>query len=88
VDFTEMDVEDFQQAWRRARAAWARANQHKLETETAGGQLTSAEQASWQAAKAHYDEYERGWDQMYAAGVVVVVGGDDEDDDEPGPATP
>ena len=82
----DMDVEDFQRAWRQARTAWAYANQRKLETEASGRPLTEWERASWLAAKAQFEEYERLWDQIYQAGVLVLVGGDDEEDDEPGPA--
>jgi len=86
VDIGDMDVEDFQRAWRRARTAWARVNQHKLEAEASGRHLPWQEQADWVAAKGQFEEYERLWDQAYQAGVVVVVGGDDGPDDDPGPA--
>jgi hypothetical protein len=86
MDIEDMDVEDFQRDWRRARAAWDRVNQRKLEAEAAGQPLTGPERDDWLAAKAQFEEYERAWDQIYRAGVVVVVGGDDEDDDDPGPA--
>jgi hypothetical protein len=80
MDIGDMDVEDFQRAWRQARNAWDRVHQHKLETEASGLRLTEPEQASWLAAKAAFEEHERAWDQMYQMGVAVVVGGDDEDD--------
>ncbi len=86
MDIGDMDVEDFQRAWRQARAAWAKASQHKLEAEASGRQLTEQERAGWLAAKSQFEEYERLWDQIYQAGVIVVVGGDDEQDDAPGPA--
>jgi hypothetical protein len=86
MDIGDMDVEDFQRAWRRARTAWVEASQRKLETEASGRQLTRQERADWLAARSQFEEYERLWDQIYRAGVVVVVGGDDEQDDASGPA--
>jgi hypothetical protein len=84
VDIGDVDVEDFQRQWRRARSAWDQARQLKLEAEASGRQLSRPEQAAWLAAKAQFGEYERLWDEIYRMGVVVVVG--DEDDDAPGPA--
>jgi hypothetical protein len=86
VDVGDMDVEDFQRDWRRARDVWEQASQRKLEAEASGRPLSGPEQAAWLAAKAQFEEYERLWDEIYHMGVVVVVGGDDEEDDEPGPA--
>ncbi len=76
-----MDVEDFQRAWRQARAAWAAASQRKLEAEASGRPLTGRARADWLAAKTWFEECERLWDQVYRAGVVVMAG----DDDEPPP---
>jgi hypothetical protein len=78
MDIGDMDVEDFQRAWRQARATWDRVNQHRRETEASGLRLTEPEQASWLSAKAEFEEYERRWDQIYLMGVVVVVGDDDD----------
>jgi hypothetical protein len=85
VDIGDMDVEDFQRAWRQARAAWAAASQRKLEADASGRLLTGREQADWLAAKTRFEEYERLWDQAYRAGVVIVTDGDDEDGDGPAP---
>ena len=82
MDIEDMDVEDFQHEWRRARREWERINQRKLESEVSGVPLTEAEQATWVQAKARFDACEQAWDQMYRAGVVVVVEGDDEEDDD------
>jgi hypothetical protein len=84
VDIGDMDVEDFQRAWRQARAAWASASQGKLEAEASGQPLTGRERADWVAAKTRFEEYERLWDQVYRAGVVVMAGDDDEQDAGPG----
>lgn len=81
-----MDLEDFQRAWRRARAAWAAASQRKLEAGASGRPLTGPERADWLAAKTRFEEYERLWDQAYRAGVVVVADDDGGRDDGPGPA--
>ena len=86
MDIGDMDVEDFQRAWQRARTAWAQASQRKLDAEASGRDLTGQEQSDWLAAKSEFEECERLWDQMYQAGVVVVVGGDDEQHDDPGRA--
>ena len=83
MDINDMDLEDFQLGWRRARKEWDRLNQRRLETEAAGHELTAEEQTAWLAAKNQFDEYEQAWDQAYKMG-VVVIGGDDEDDDLPG----
>jgi len=77
MDIGDLDVEDFQRAWREARHAWDQINQRKLEREASGLQLTGQEQADWLQAKAGFEACEQLWDLMYQA---VVVGGDDEDD--------
>ena len=86
VEIGDMDVEDFQRAWRQARAAWAAASQRKLQADASGQPLTGQERADWLAAKTRFEEYERLWAQVYQAGVVVLAGDDDdEQDDDPGP---
>jgi hypothetical protein len=85
MDIGDMDVEDFQRAWRWSRTVWAAASQRKLEAEASGQPLTEGERADWLAAKTRFEEYERLWDEAYRAGVVIVTGGDDEQDDDPGP---
>jgi hypothetical protein len=86
VDIGDTDVEDFQRAWRRARAAWAAASQRKLEAEAANRPLTGQERDAWLAVKTRFEEYERLWGQVYRAGVVVMAGDDDEHGDGPCPA--
>lgn len=81
MDIGDMDVEDFQLAWKRARTAWAQASQRKLEAEASGRQLTGQEKAGWLAAKGLFEEYERLWGQVYQTGVVIMAGSDDEQDD-------
>jgi len=83
MDTGDMDVEDFQRAWRQARAAWGAASQRKLEAEASGRPLTGPEQADWLAAKTRFEEHERLWEQAYRAGVVVMA--DDDDAEDPGP---
>lgn len=80
MDIGDIDPEDFQLEWRRARREWDQINQRKLEAQVAGEPLTEAEQAAWTEAKSRFEACEQVWDQMYKMGVVVVVG-DDEDDD-------
>src|SRR5207302_10136517 len=84
VDTGDMDVEDFQRAWRQARAAWGAASQRKLEAEASGLPLTGREEADWLSAKTRFEEYERAWEQVYRAGVVVMAGDDDEQDEGTG----
>ncbi len=55
MDIGDMDVEDFQRAWRGARRAWDQINQRKLEREASGLQLTGQEQADWLQAKARFE---------------------------------
>jgi hypothetical protein len=81
VDIGDMDIEDFQRAWRRARRAWDLINQRKLEVQASGWQFTEEEQGEWLRAKSEFEACERLWDEAYRAGVVVVVGGDDGQDD-------
>jgi hypothetical protein len=83
MDIGDMDIEEFQVAWRRARRDWDLVKQRRLEIEAAGQQLTSEERSAWLAAKARFEEYEQAWDQAYQMGVVVIVG-DDEDSGELG----
>lgn len=75
-----MDVEDFQHAWRQARAAWGAASQRKLEAEASGRPLTGREEADWLAAKTRFEEHERLWEQAYRAGLVIMAGDDDKQD--------
>jgi hypothetical protein len=81
MDIGDIDPEDFQLEWRRARREWDQGNQRRLEAQASGVPLTDAEQGAWLQAKSRFEACERLWDQMYKAGVVVVVGGDEEDDD-------
>lgn len=74
----DMDVEEFQRRWRRARRAWNQVNQLRLEREAAGGQLTAAERAGWLRAKSEFEACERLWDEAYRMGVTIIVGGDEE----------
>jgi len=82
VDIGDIDPEDFQQEWRRARREWDHINQRKLEAQAGSVPLTETEQAAWLEAKSRFEACERVWDQMYKMGVVVVVGGDDEEDED------
>jgi uncharacterized protein (TIGR02996 family) len=81
MEIGDMDVEEFQQMWRREKRTWDRLSQQKRNKEAAGRELTEEEMSNWSRARAGFAAAEQLWDQAYAAGVVIVVGGDDDDDE-------
>jgi hypothetical protein len=83
VHIGDMDVEEFQRAWRRARRAWDVINQRKLEVQASGWLFAKEEEGEWLRAKSEFEAFERLWGEAYQAGVVVVVGGCDDDENDP-----